>query len=267
MWAATAWDDSDWGEYARARGWTVMGRLRERQEALHNHAIQARRRMAERATRRDLPQAALAGAERDRIRAEWHGSPIVIAFLFAHPDSSAMRMLDARGEYFDCRTGDTWDLFFPGYYRSSEEPGFEVRVGARAVGHDYAGNWFFHPRNFEMFCSEVEHMSGRRWGFSGGSDLVVVNGWLAEAGEPIVDWESTMSGQLTDIANGSRTLTIAEVIERITRDLRTGNEDSAYGVGEVTGGPPPARSTMARDIMVNALGGIGAALGAKAIGF
>jgi len=44
------------------------------------------------------------------------GEFALLAFLFAHPDSHAIRLLDYRGDYFDVRSGNTWDLFFPGYY-------------------------------------------------------------------------------------------------------------------------------------------------------
>jgi hypothetical protein len=95
---------------------------------------------------------------------------------------------------------------------------------------------------------------------------VVVNGWLVEYGEPIVDWASTQCGQITDQSAGKWTLSLANVIEWITRDLETGAEDASYGVGEVTDGPPPPESHNLRDFMIDALGGIAAALGARALG-
>lgn len=61
MWAATAWDDDDW-DGARARGWTVMGRLYERQKFTHAAAIAVRKKQrdaqradAERRRRGELP--------------------------------------------------------------------------------------------------------------------------------------------------------------------------------------------------------------------
>jgi hypothetical protein len=38
-----------------------------------------------------------------KLKTQPHG-PFVLAFLFAHPDSDAIRMVDARGDYFDVRT-------------------------------------------------------------------------------------------------------------------------------------------------------------------
>src|ERR1700743_2722295 len=111
MWPATSWE----GEGARA--WTVMGRVRERQEHARNRSVQARRRVHERATKDGLPAAASAGAPRGRVWAEWHGGAPVLAFLFSLPDSATMQALDSGIDHMDQRTGDSWDLFFPGYYR------------------------------------------------------------------------------------------------------------------------------------------------------
>ena len=201
----------------------------------------------------------------DSIKARWHGGPTVLAFLFAHPDCDAMRLLDARGDYFDRRTGATWDLFFPGYYRSTNRH-LEEQTDARTVGRDYASDWFFNASDFNQLREHVEQSSEGRWQYSGEADLVLINGWLAEKGEPTIDWPSTISGQVTDHTAHARTLTLAGVIERITRDLENAAEDASYGVGQVTDPPPPPEGSIARDLMVNALGGIAAALGTRAAG-
>ena len=270
MWAATTWDDADW-DGARARGWTVMGRLRDRQELRRKEAERARRRAGKWLAK----QYALQGERQDVLipteyaelmKTRWHGEPTLVALLFAHPDSDAMRMLDARGEYFDLRTGDSWDLFFPGYFRTTEDADFEDQVGSRAIGRWYGDNWYFNARDFNIFRNEVEHLSDHRWKYSGSTDLVLINCWLAERGEPTIDWVSTISGQITDQADGTRTLTLANIIERITSDLETAAEDASYGVGEVTDGQPPPAGHFGRDFMANALGGIAAALGIRALG-
>ena len=266
MWAATAWDDADW-EGARARGWTVMGTLRERQRRQRNEALAARRRLSERHGQFQLMTAASAQRDyEDSIKARWRGGPTVLAFLFAHPDSDAIRMLDQRGEYFDCRTGDTWDLSFPGYYRSGKGRLFELEAGARPVGHGYADDWYFNPHDFDLLRGHVERSSQGRWQYSGGTDLVLINGWLVEGNDPSIDWASTVSGQVADQAAGARTLTLANVIERVSRDLESATEDASYGVGELTEPPSPSDGHIERDLMVNALAGIAAALGARALG-
>jgi hypothetical protein len=62
------------------------------------------------------------------------------------------------------------------------------------------------------------------------------------------------------------TVSIAEAIERISRDLETGAEDSSYGLSEITDGPPLANSHSLREFMINALGGIAASLGLRVLG-
>ena len=246
-----------------------MGVLRQRQDLHRKQATEARRRPAEaRTTERllSLSAASIQADYEDAIRARWQGGPTVLAFLFAHPDSDAIRMLDVRGDYFDQRTGDTWDLFFPGYYKSTQAARFEDETGARAVDVGYTDGWYFNARDFNMLREHVERASQGRWAFSGGTDLVLINGWMPDSGEPEIDWASTLSGQITDHSAGTKTLTLAGVIERITRDLETAAEDAAYGVGEVVEGPQPVRDPLIRDLFVNALGGIAAALGAHGLG-
>ena len=120
--------------------------------------------------------------------------------------------------------------------------------------------------SFAGLRKHIETSSENRWQYSGGTDLVLINGWLAEQGEPTIDWVSTISGQITDRFAGIQTLTLANVIERITRDIETGAEDLSYGVGEVTDEPPSPARHVGRDFMIQALSGIVAALGAKALG-
>ena len=264
--AATAWDDADW-QNDQARGWTVMRTLRRRREVQLEEAAAARQRLTRREeTFRYITPALNQQQYEDEIKARWSGGPTVLAFLFAPPGSDTIAMLDARGGYFDVRTGDTWDLFFPGYYRSAEDADLESQAGARPIGRSHADNWYFSPRDFNGLRRHIENSSNRRWEYSGGVDLILINAWLPGQGELTIDWASTISGQITDLAAGIHTLTLGNVIERITRDLETAAEDSSYGVGEVTEDQPSPVSHVGRDFMIQALSGIAAALGAKALG-
>lgn len=281
MWAATAWNDEDfigdWREYddedwddevwthygwdgTKTRSWSVLGRFREREWHRRKKAADERRRF------RGAPEGvdALASATTQNSgRAYWRGKPTVLAFIFAHPDSDAIRLLDARGEYFDLRTGDTWDLFFPGYYR----PSARMPYGSsdRDPIRRYTDGWRFNPAAFNELRRTVESQSHQRWVYSGETDLVLISGW-EDNGCLGLDWDSTIGGQITDQVAGAKTLTLASVIERITRDLETAAEDASYGVSEVTDGPSRPESHIARDLMINTLSGIAAALGTRALG-
>jgi hypothetical protein len=204
----------------------------------------------------------------DSIKARWHGGPNVLALLFAHPDSEAIASLDARGEYFDSRTHVNWDLFFPGYYRTAGDEAAERRAGADPVGPGHLRDWYFNPRDFNRLRETVEALSEERWIYSGGTDLVLVGGWMPPEGEPLIDWESTISGCLSERSAAVETLSLPEVVERISRDIERRIEDSDYGVGPVTGAPPSpdGNGQLVRDIVANALGGIIATLGTKASG-
>lgn len=179
MWPATAWDDDDWE--VRARGWTVMGRLTDRQAATYREAQAVKRahRQAEAARRRGEVRTELMRAvsaedvARKAMLLRWTGGFHVVAMLFAHPDSDAIRTLDARGEYFNVRTGNTWDLFFPGYHQSDDHR-LERAAGSRPVGRGFASGWYFNARDFDVFRRHVESASGKRWRYSGGTDLVLV---------------------------------------------------------------------------------------------
>jgi hypothetical protein len=266
MWAATAWDDADW-EVAHARGWTVMGRLRGRQMTLRRESEQRRRRPREEGTTAHLmlPISNIQ-AWQSSMRPVWTGGTFVVAMLFAHPDSQAIQTLDARGGYFNVRTGDTWDLFFPGYHISSESPAFEREAGSRPVRREFTEQWFFNDRDFDMFRQHVQDASKGRWVYSGGTDLVLVTGYMPTAGEITIDWASTLVGSLTE-PDGTKTLTIAQVIERLTTDLEKGAEDASYGVGDVVDGHIEKSATSsAREVAVAALGGIAAELAKAGLG-
>jgi hypothetical protein len=265
MWAATAWDDSDW-EGHRARGWTVMEQLWKHRDRQVEEARAAQRRLDDRAGSLQLMSAAATvSAAADEVAARWTGGPTVLALLFAHPDTNAIAALDARGEYFDHRTGERWDLFFPGYYRA-RDPILEQGYGARPAGKEFLDNWYFHPRDFDLFRMDIERLSEGRWQYSGTTDMVLASAWLASNSEPTVDWATTVSGSLTDALTGTVSVSLPEVIERLSREIEQALQSPDYGVPELTGQGSDSAPSAARDVMSNALGGIIAALGMKALG-
>jgi len=242
-----------------------MGRIRDRQQALRRAKHEAQRSIADDTGHLHMMTAALMEQQyRDRLAAEWGGSHTVLAFLFAMPDESTIEMLNRRGDYFDIRSGSTWDLFFPGYYRAADR-GLESHVAnTRPVGDRYASDWYFNSSDSDLLRQHVEDATGGHWSYSGGSDLVLVNVYVPERSEPTIDWASTQSGAIRPPD------TLAGVIERITRDLQRGTEDPAYGVASITrpqtGEGASSADATARDFMVQALAGVAAALGLKALG-
>jgi hypothetical protein len=253
MFPATGWDGDEF------QAWTVMGRLRARQGGLRNHAIQARRRVADRAWKTNLPPAAGAGAERDEIRAAWHGSATVLALLFAPPDSASMHLLRARREYFDIRTGDKWDLFFPGYYSRGD-----ATAGSKPpqAGPD----WAFDAVGFDLIRGRTETQSRGRWRYSGNSDLVLVGGWLPEEGEVTIDWESTASTELNEPGVDTSSMTLGAVVETITSDLDRALDDPVRGLSRRTAHSSTGVRPAMRDLTVDVLSGVLAALATRGLG-
>jgi hypothetical protein len=207
-----------------------------------------------------------AADHQDALQSQAGAGPTVVALVFAHRDSDVMRMLDVRGAYFDRRSGDTWDLFFPGYYRASGDSALEQASGATRFAVGYMGDWFFSADDFDSFREHVERSSGGRWKYSGGADLVLVNAWLPADADPVIDWTSTIAGQLSDQPAGVQTLTLAEVVERITRDLASAEEDAFYGVGEITEADDVPSDHLVRGVVMSALGGIAAAFAKRGLG-
>jgi len=95
----------------------------------------------------------------DDLRARWKGGPTVLAFLFALPHSDVFHELDQHGDYLNIRSGNTWDLFWPGYYNSERDRKFEVECGAEPIGSAFASNWYFNAQEFNQMRRDIEEAS------------------------------------------------------------------------------------------------------------
>ncbi|HEX8750128.1 MAG TPA: hypothetical protein VF732_03365, partial [Nitrospira sp.] len=220
--------------------------------------------MSERESPKRQPSAADAGAARDKVDAAWHGSATVIALLFGFPESAPMEELGSRRAYFDYRTGDNWDLFFPGYFQPTPEQGLGKRD--QVLASEAGNGWNFDPLAFNLMREHVEEHSG--WEYSGETDLVLIGCYLVEEGEPIVDWDLTLSGNVTDSAMGTKTLNLGAVIENISRDLANAVEDPDWGVSRVVNPSKPEGMLprLEREAFIKAVAGIAAALALKPLG-
>jgi len=201
---------------------------------------------------------------RDELDAKWIGGPTVLAFLFSLPHSDAIEHLDRHGDYLDIRSGSTWDLFWPGYYRSNATSQFENNCGSESVGRGFAADWYFNAREFNKMRGDIESLTDERWRFSGGTDLVLVNAWIPDRGPSTIDWTSTLSGPV----DANTTLGLGQIVERISRDLEDDDGDAAYGVAEVMQADLPKSSGqgLTRKIAVSVAAEIAAAIGIKAAG-
>lgn len=88
--------------------------------------------------------------------------------------------------------------------------------------------------------------------YSGGADLILINAWLTEHGEPTIDWESTFSVQLPDAAGGDGAVPLSVAIERISEDLERGSGAEGYGLVDTSSQPAREgwRGRFARDVLI-----------------
>jgi hypothetical protein len=93
-------------------------------------------------------------------RAEVYGGPHplrdrLVSIVFAEPASLVISDLETNRAFWDEMTGESWDLFFAGYYQyGSHGDARPVQVDRRARRE---GAWQFSPRRFRQFLDEVEH--------------------------------------------------------------------------------------------------------------
>lgn len=159
--------------------------------------------------------------ERARLLDEGDVSCTVVALLFATPDSVLIQTAEERRDYFDARTADLWDLYFPGYYRWGH------MAGGRRLSNDPHGPQFT-PVAFNEMREFVQGQGS--WRYSGDADLVLVNVYLSGSGEPVVDWESLQGGPLVDPNGLYRQMSLGGVIERLSEGIDEGFESADWNV-------------------------------------
>mgnify|MGYP001641912264 FL=1 len=79
----------------------------------------------------------------------------------------------------------------------------------------------------------VEKMSRGRFVYDGRPTIMVVRATYDDYGEPSIDWSSVAFGPLSDRRHGVETLSLNEVVYRISVDLERGNEDPNWGISEL----------------------------------
>ena len=220
----------------------------------------------------DGPRESIEGVLRTRAQSHWLTSaratgrmvrdPVysAVVLAFCQPSSAPARELRRQRASFNIRTGDRWDLFFPGYYQygSMRDPD-QIKLDS---------DWGFSPRAFNAFRAELERLTSHRWRYTGGADLVIVNTVVMEGDVVTFDFDSVLSGPMTDRRDGSASMTLARVVEAISTDLESGAETPAYGVDRVVSpreSPQRPRSA-ASEVLVAAAGAVLGEIGARALG-
>lgn len=168
-------------------------------------------------------------------RAEIYGNahPLrdrLVSIVFAEPASLVISDLKTNRAFWDEMTGESWDLFFAGYYQyGSHDDPRPIRLGRPARGEE---PWMFSPRRFHEFLTEIEHAITRAqpqpsWRFSGAADLI---SFMVYDGTP--DWASLRAVDLcstTTPQQGRHPL--GQVVEGLRR-WQDEEPDPAYAPGE-----------------------------------
>lgn len=131
----------------------------------------------------------------------------VVSLLFAEPDSLAMAQLEASMNELDTLTGDSWDLFFPGYYRYVPDDLLPPRQERRTLpAEDGPVPWEYINRNSTRLQMWVREMSGINFESSGRGDLVsfiAYNPWHVDVESfTVVPEILTQRSSLIEVAQG-----------------------------------------------------------------
>jgi hypothetical protein len=201
-------------------------------------------------------------------RADIYGSaqPLrdrLVSIVFAEPASLVINDLESNRVFWDEMTGESWDLFFAGYYQygshGDERP---IQVDPRPYRE---GAWQFSPSMFHRFLREVEHeithaQPRPSWRFSGTADLV---SFMVYGGEP--DWASLHSVDLcgtTAPQPGRHPL--GQVVEGL-RHWQDEDPDPSYAPGEApVTGPFISREALRQALLWSALAAAAGIIGNRA---
>lgn len=259
MLPATSWEELDWTSTDSVRGWSVMNRLQERQRIFRQYG-RGNHLQADRSNTSAymVPAGSIIDlSELQRSVSQLRFRRTVLAFLFTQPDTAVIDELDRRGRYFDRVTGDTWDLFFPGYFQTGDA--HITPQSFTPVGQDYARNWYFDEDGFVQLSDYIEdmlrkHKKGRSgqttesWCYSGETDLVIMEVTIPYQGVPQsdwVNWGSAVYGSVT--ANES----LSQLITSVAHDLKHQEEDPNFGVGHITSNQPVNQTYRTRGRLMN----------------
>ena len=182
----------------------------------------------------------------------------LVSVVFANPSSLVITDLDSNRVLWDELTGESWDLFFAGYYRYG---GYEDRRPVQLDRNQQRGDsWMFSPRMFAEFMSDMEQSMARArldevWRFSGSADVV---SFMVYGGEP--DWHSLRAVELCELGAPDGAPRLGRVVEGLRR--WPGEEpDSNFAPGEDTLGPFVRKDALRDALLRTASAAAGAAMG------
>lgn len=202
-------------------------------------------------------------------RAEIYASPHplrdrLVSIVFAEPSSLVISDLKTNRVFWDEMTGESWDLFFAGYYAyGSHGDRNPIDVNPNS---DQDEPWCFSPKMFRGLLQAVEYGGVDPWGmerneaagwqFSGTADLV---SFMVYGGEP--DWASLRAVELVGSAADSEGRpSLGRAIEGLRRD----DPDPAFAPGEFQLGPLLPRESLRQALAWSASAAVAGFIGNRA---
>jgi hypothetical protein len=186
----------------------------------------------------------------------------LVSIVFAEPASLVISDLRTNRELWDEMTGESWDLFFAGYYQFGSHGDTQPTQVDRHPERDDA--WRFSPNRFREFLMDIEgamirSREDRRWRFSGTADLV---SFMVYGGEP--DWASLHAVELTGTASPYGALpTLGRAVEGLRR-WQDEEPEPQFAPGEVRLGPFVPREALRQALLWTALAAAGGIIGNRA---
>lgn len=154
--------------------------------------------------------------QRLRSRLRYHILPagrssMLIGLCFARPTSPLAKseILPQIPDWHH-RSGNSADFYFAGFADHEWEDGFQkVDLPGR-------GTWYYSPKAFQAFRSEVE--SRTKWKYSGGSDLILcVARWDERKSEPVIDFSCAIVCQLDAMKDAKAIVSVEQYFESVFR--------------------------------------------------
>lgn len=154
------------------------------------------------------------------------GGPLrgrLVSVVFANPASVVVSDVIANRAFWDEMTGESWDLFFAGYYAYGSHGDAEEVCLSRTPTE---GSWYFSASRFRRFLHDIDLSLPaevrNRWRFSGGADLL---SFMVYGGDP--DW---LSLRPVDLIDGADAQALGHAIEGL-RGWQGEEPSAAYAPG------------------------------------
>ena len=131
--------------------------------------------------------------------------------------------------YFNRESGKNIDFFFAGYDVKPVEDSECVPI---QTGISSRPDWYFNPDEFDRVVEEIRDKTKKRYRYTGGCDLILVNCLHSETGEAWLDFSDSALAPLEVLRNQGRLPDTSHFFKSIFDYCRASNTgDPAWGFG------------------------------------